>query len=202
MKSKKLSAKFESGFQGLQYDPTSIGLAVISIILSPVLQLVSAINTTKVWTSTFIRIEVLEDLRLNEQLHTRIERARSRADQPKQILIFVFFFDLVNLPDFTTTTKAYTFIKIIRKELSQPYKGTNFFSLFTAILALDKHKCNMLFGENNTNWGRPEECDRRLLRRLCERRLPYQGGAIIRKKTRQNPEVMPCLCLNSLNFSD
>ena len=82
---------------------------------------------TKVWSSTFICSGVLENLRANKQLHTRIEGARSRADQPKQILIFVFFFDLVNLPDFTTTTKAYTFIKYVRRELSRPYKGTKIF---------------------------------------------------------------------------
>ena len=89
--------------------------------------LVSHLITTKVWSSTFIWTEVLEDPRSNKQLHTRIEGARSRADQPIQVMNVAFFLDLVNFPDFSPRTKAYTFIKYVRRELSRPYKDTKIF---------------------------------------------------------------------------
>lgn len=48
--------------------------------------LVSHLITTKVWSSTFICRGVLENLRANKQLHTRIEGAQSCADQPIQVM--------------------------------------------------------------------------------------------------------------------
>lgn len=106
------------------------------------------------WSSTFIWTEVLEDPRSNKQLHTRIEGARSCADQPIQVMNVAFFLDLVNFPDFSPRTKAYTFIKFVRRELPRPYKDNEFFlmSLLSAILAFDKHSSNMLFGESDISW--------------------------------------------------
>ena len=65
----------------------------------------------KVWSLTFICYAVLEYLRSNKQLHTRID-VRRNARQHNTSDERCFLPDLKNFPDFVARIKAYTFINM------------------------------------------------------------------------------------------